>query len=108
MSKAAIHRRRWEAIQEKVCAVCLDQADDGTCGLAGRTCPIERFLPDLAAIASSVESSRMDEYVSAVEATICARCPDQDMLGRCDLRARGQCALNAYLPLVVDVLEEPL
>lgn len=96
----------WDAIRQKVCSVCLDQAHDGTCGLTKRTCAIERHLPRLAEVLSSIDSSRMDEYVAAVEAQICSRCPEQDAQGRCGLRNEGECALYTYLPLVIEAIEE--
>jgi hypothetical protein len=95
----------WEAIRENVCGVCLDQRDDGACGLTRRTCAIERHLPRLAEVLSSVQSSRMDEYEAAVRSQICGTCPEQDPHGHCALRADAECALFAYLPLVLEAVE---
>jgi len=40
------YRIYWDAIQRRACAVCLDAADDGTCGLPrGRTCALPAQLP---------------------------------------------------------------
>jgi hypothetical protein len=96
----------WDAIRRKVCSVCLDQANDGSCGLTRRTCAIESHLPRLAAVLSAIDSPRMDDYVAAVEAQICSRCPQQDAQGSCDLRNEGACALHTYLFLVVEAVEE--
>lgn len=97
----------WSAIQQRACAVCIDAADDGTCGLPrGRACAIETHLPTIVAAILSVHSDRMDDYVAAIEAAVCAQCPHQDSAGRCHLRASGECGLYTYLPLVVDAIEE--
>jgi hypothetical protein len=96
----------WDAIRTKVCSVCLDQADDGNCGLEKRICAIQKYLPAIIEVASSVQSSRMNEYVSAIEAEICARCPDQDPTGRCEQREGGTCALYTYLSLILDTIDE--
>ena len=96
----------WNAIRQKVCSVCLDQANDGSCGLTRRTCAIEKHLPRLAQVLSSIDSPRMDEYVAAVQTQICSQCPEQDAEGRCDLRNAGECALDAYLFLVLEAVEE--
>lgn len=48
----------------------------------------------------------MDDYVTLIEAAICASCPEQDEVGRCLPRDRGACGLYTYLPLVVDPIEE--
>ena len=101
------HRAYWDAILRRVCSVCLDQANDGTCGLGRRrVCAIEAHLPRLVEVLSSIDSPRMDEYVAAVEAEICGRCAQQDSGRKCELRDEGKCALYTYLPLVVEAVEE--
>ena len=101
------YRAYAEAIRRRVCMVCLDSADDGSCGLAkDRVCAIERHLPRLVETLVSIKSGRMDEYVAALESEICGKCREQEADGRCRLRDHGECALAIYLPLVVDAIEE--
>lgn len=95
-----------DAIRRRVCSVCLDQRDDGSCGLSGRTCAIESHLPGLVAALAGIESSRMDEYVAAIEAQVCGNCAVPDAARICQLRQRGDCALYTYLPLVVEAVKE--
>jgi hypothetical protein len=95
----------WEAIQRRVCGVCLDQADDGSCGLSRRTCALQAHLPRLAEVLARVQSTRMEEYEAAVRAEICAHCPEQDAACHCALREQAACALFAYLPLVLEAVE---
>jgi hypothetical protein len=105
--KDETYRAYWDTIRSRVCSVCLDQADDGTCGLGGRRlCAIRAHLPRLVETLSPIDSPRMDEYVAAVEAEICGRCPQQDAEGECELRDEGECALYTYLSLVVEAVEE--
>jgi hypothetical protein len=94
-----------EAIREQVCRVCLDQADDGSCGLSRRTCAIEAHLPRLATVLAGIHSPRMDEYDAAVRAEICPSCAQQDAQGDCPVRDASDCALLTYLPLVLDAIE---
>ena len=97
----------WDAIQQRACAVCLDAADDGSCGLPpGRTCALPAQLPTIVETIVAVRSDRMDEYVAAIESAVCARCPDQDAHGHCGRREGGTCGLYLYLPLIVDAIEE--
>lgn len=97
----------WDAIRRKVCSVCLDQADDGSCGLTkGRICGIEAHLPRVVEAILSIESDRMDEYVDAIRAQVCARCENQDATGYCRYREKGECALDTYLYLVVEAIED--
>jgi len=101
------YSRYWDAIQRRACAVCLDAADDGTFGLPrGRTCALPAQLPTIVTAILGVKSERMDDYVAAIEAAVCARCAQQDAHGRCGLRDEGECGLYTYLPLVVDAIEE--
>jgi hypothetical protein len=95
-----------DAIRQRVCAVCLDSRDDKSCGLTGRTCAVEGHLPDLVRALSSVESSRMEDYAAAIREQVCSACQHQDVNGRCELRDGGDCALDAYLSLVLDAVEE--
>jgi hypothetical protein len=98
--------RYWEAIRRKVCAVCLDVGDDGSCRLSGgRVCGVEEHLPRLVSTLRGVRSNRLDEYVAAVEAEVCVHCR-QDEDRHCALRAGAECALYAYLPLVLEAIEE--
>jgi hypothetical protein len=99
-------REYLEAIRLKVCSVCLDSRDDLSCGLTGRLCAIEAHLPRLVEVLSRIDSPRIDEYVLAVRNEICGGCRDQRADGGCELRASASCALDAYLPLVVDAIEE--
>jgi len=94
-----------EAIRDRVCRVCLDQANDGSCGLSRRTCAIEAHLPRLAPVLASIDSPRMDEYEAAVRAAICPSCPQQEPDGACAVREASDCALLTYLPLVLDAIE---
>ena len=95
-----------DAIQRRVCRVCLDQRDDGRCGLSSRVCVLEAHLPRIVEAILPIESDRMDDYVEAIRAQVCEPCPHQDADGHCELRGDGECALDAYLPLVVDAIEE--
>ena len=95
-----------DAIQRRVCRVCLDQADDGSCGLTRRTCAVEKHRPALVDALVAVQSDRMDEYVAAIEAQVCSQCSEHDPGGACRLRDRGECSLYSFLPLVVEAVEE--
>lgn len=95
-----------DAIRSRVCAVCLDSRDDKSCSLTGRVCAIEQHLPRLVAALSSITSHRMDEYEAAIRADVCSSCANQDAQGSCAQRNNADCALQAYLPLVLDAVED--
>jgi hypothetical protein len=95
-----------EAIQRRVCHVCLDQKDDGSCGLRGRACAIEKHLPDVVRVVTAIDSDHMDDYVAALESQVCGHCAQQDTSGHCGLREKGERALHSYLSLVVDAIQD--
>ena len=94
------------AIQRRVCTVCMDQKDDGSCGLQGRTCAIEQHLPGVVEAVSAIDSDHMDDYVAALESQVCGHCTQQDTSGHCASREKGECALHAYLSLVVEAIQD--
>ncbi len=96
-----------EAIRRRVCAVCLDGADDGTCALAGPpACAIEEHLGRIVDAILDVRSRHDDAYAAAVEARVCTHCAQRDDLGLCRLRRDGRCTVSVYLPLVVEAIDE--
>ncbi|HUL76913.1 MAG TPA: hypothetical protein VL691_06585 [Vicinamibacteria bacterium] len=94
-----------DAIRRRVCAICLDGADDGSCALA-TTCPIDEHLLRLVDAILDVRSRHDDAYSAAVEARVCVHCSHRDALGLCHLRRDGRCAVSVYLPLVIEAVEE--
>jgi hypothetical protein len=93
-----------EAIRRQVCGVCLDSRDDRSCSLTGRVCAIEAHLPGIVGAVLATSSRRMDDYYEAIRAQVCPGC-HQDQQGLCMLRNASDCALETYLPLVVDAIE---
>lgn len=101
------YERYREAVRRRVCAVCLDGRDDGSCGLSEkRSCALEELLPHVVDTIREVRRAHGDAYAAAVEARVCSRCREQDPLGRCALRREGACALSVFLPLVVAAVAE--
>lgn len=99
------YQRYMDAIRRRVCSVCLDQRDDGACGLTGRTCAIEAHLPQIVEAVIAIKSDRMEDYVAAIQAQVCSRCASAAG-PHCELRDRAECSLDAYLSLVIDAVEE--
>lgn len=101
------YRAYRDAIRQRVCAICLDGADDGSCGLGGSVaCAIEEHLPRVVDVIVDVAERRESAYAAAIEARVCSHCTHRDSLGLCHLRRDGRCALAVYLPLIVEAIEE--
>ena len=108
---ATAHEERYrpyrEAIRRRVCSVCLDGAEDGSCRLVGEPlCAIDQNLPALVEAIRDVRAGREAGYAAAIEARVCRHCPRREPEEGCSLRQDGSCALAVYLPLVVEAIEE--
>jgi hypothetical protein len=95
-----------DALRRDVCRTCLDGRGDGACGLASRACPLDEQLPAVIAAIQSIHSSNLDDYTRAVEASVCSNCSNRAAGVPCGLREHADCALIAYLPLVIEAVEE--
>jgi hypothetical protein len=101
------YRAYREALRHRVCAICLDGADNGNCGLEGQAfCAIEQHLHKVVEVVVDVAERRQGAYAAAIEARVCSNCTYRDALGRCHLRRDGRCTLAVYLPLVVEAIQE--
>lgn len=96
-----------EALKRRVCDVCLEQKDDGECGLAdNRMCALDLHLAYIVQAVQSVKSNRIADYAKAIGETVCFNCPNQDEAGHCDFRNNWECALDSFAYLVVEAIEE--
>lgn len=94
-------------VRNRICRVCSDRKVDGSCGLeepAG--CALFRLFPQVARAIQSVESDNLQDYIAAIRRDVCSVCTAQDRDGDCTLRQEVQCALDSYLLLVVEAIEE--
>lgn len=95
-----------EALKERVCGICFDRNDNGTCGLPeGRVCALEGHLPEIVKAVESVHSFDLSPYVEGIRAQVCPNC-SQDESGRCVFRESFDCSVDNFLMLVVDTIED--
>jgi hypothetical protein len=94
-------------VRNRICRVCTSKTVDGGCGLeAPASCALFQLFPQVAKAIQSVTSDDIQQYVDAIRLQVCSVCADQDAAGYCESRQQVQCALDAYLLLVVDAIEE--
>ncbi len=94
-------------IRNRICRVCTDRTVDGECGLEEPArCALFRLFPQVAQAIQTVKSDDITQYIEAIRRNVCSVCADQAADGSCETRQQVQCALDAYLVLVVDVIEE--
>jgi len=94
-------------IRATVCRVCTDRNNDGFCGLEDPgSCALFRLFPQVARAIQTTHSDDIRDYVKAIREQVCSVCRMQDDEGHCETREKVECALDAYLLLVVDAIEE--
>jgi hypothetical protein len=94
-------------IRERICRVCTDRTVEGECGLEDpSSCALFRLFPEVARAVQSVNSNDIRDYIRAIREQVCSVCSEQTSDGECQSRKQVQCALDAYLLLIVDAIEE--
>lgn len=94
-------------VRNRICGVCTERTIDGECGLeTPSSCALFRLFPQVAQAIQSVQSDDIHPYIEAIRRNVCSVCQDQAADGTCETRRQVQCALDAYLLLVVDAIEE--
>ena len=73
---------------------------------APSSCALFRLFPQVAQAIQSVNSDDIQPYIEAIRRNVCSVCTDQEPDGSCETRQQVHCALDAYLLLVVDAIEE--
>jgi len=94
-------------VRDRICGVCSDRTVDGTCGLEEPDeCALFRLFPRVAQAIQSTHSDDIQDYIDAIRRDVCTVCAAQDNEGHCGLREQVRCSLDAYLLLVVEMIEE--
>lgn len=94
-------------VRNRICEVCTERTADGQCGLEeSSSCALFRLFPQVAQAIQSVKSDDIQLYIDAIRRNVCSVCSAQAGDGSCETRLQVQCALDAYLLLVVDAIEE--
>jgi hypothetical protein len=94
-------------VRRQVCKVCSDRKVDDSCGLEDATqCALFRLFPEVAYAIQNTQSDDIRDYVRAIRERVCAICEGQASDGSCKAREEVRCALDAYLLLIVDAIEE--
>lgn len=86
--------------------MCTDRLIDGTCGLTGsRQCAFDKHLQQIVTAIGRVDSPDVQDYIDAIREDVCTVC-EKDQGGPCEHRELADCALDAYLILVIEAIEE--
>jgi hypothetical protein len=94
-------------VRSRICKVCTERMEGGDCGLKEpASCALFHLFPQVAQAIDSVQSDNINDYVAAIRRNVCSVCEAQSLDGSCETRQQVRCALDAYLLLVVDAIED--
>ena len=95
-------------VRDRICRVCSDRTEEGKCGLEEPSaCALFRLFPQVAQAIQSVNSNDINDYIRRHPPECLFRLPRTGgRMAACETRHQVQCALDAYLLLVVDAIEE--
>jgi hypothetical protein len=94
-------------VRNRICKVCTERTVAGECGLEEpASCALFHLFPQVAQAIDSVRSDDINDYVAAIRRNVCSMCEEQASDGSCETRQQVRCALDAYLLLVVDAIED--
>jgi hypothetical protein len=96
-----------QVVHQTICRVCSDRNVDGSCGLEDPgQCALFRLFPQVAQAIQTTHSDDIRDYVKAIRDQVCSTCKQQAADGTYETRENVACALDAYLLLIVDAIEE--
>ncbi len=96
----------WEAVRLQVCRKCIDGDSHGNCRLpGGEFCALQSYFPGVVEVISRTKGSSITTYEEAIRSTICAQCSHRRADNSCKEREALECALDRYLPLIVEKID---
>lgn len=96
-------------LRNAICPTCVRYTASHTCSLVPpRTCSVFKNLDTIVGIVARTHSRSVEPYAEAVRDRVCSACPCEDNHGCCPMRDGIDCALDTYLPIVVDEIEAEL
>jgi len=104
-----LQERVKDRIRDTICRACIYRTAEGGCSLGGEeNCAILDRVDKVMEIVRSIRSPTIDPYVDRLRDVMCAECRMQDERGRCKMRQHGDCALDDYFVLLVELVEQEL
>ena len=95
-------------LREKICPKCVRFTSDHQCSLPPDVeCFLFQNLGKFVDIVRTTHSSSIVPYLDQLRAQVCSTC-HEDQRGSCPFRNQLDCALDTYLPLIVDEIESAL
>jgi len=101
-------RERIEArLRERLAALCEGGAGEAKGDLAQQADPLFRHLDELIRVVEQIKDYSIEPYREMVKKVVCSDCY-MDPEGSCPYRSSVGCALDAYFPIIVAIIEKEL
>ncbi len=82
---------------------------EGACGSSEPGhCSLLTLFPLVAEAVMATDGDNLEAYIDAIHENVCSVCIDQRLDGSCQQRESANCALDAYMPQIIDAIEEAL
>ncbi|MFA3783052.1 hypothetical protein ABRY23_08320 [Melioribacteraceae bacterium 4301-Me] len=94
-----------KAIQQNVCAICVDSNESGHCKLTDKEiCAVEYFLPEIVSVIHNSNTDDLQECYNRLKEIVCVNCRAQTLDGYCYLREDSNCSLDRYFSLIIETI----
>jgi len=93
-------------IRDEICGICDEMGRDGKCQeqIKG-DCTLFHLFPLIAQTIEETTSDDVNDYLRAVREKVCTVCLNEPPGAGCTKRIEARCALDTYLPLIIDAME---
>lgn len=97
-----------KAIQENICAFCVDSNEKGHCTLnAAESCAVQTFLPEIVEVIHSTNENEIEAYRQQLRERVCSKhCRTKTAEGNCHLRDDANCSLDRYWYRIVETIQQ--
>jgi hypothetical protein len=94
-------------VRKRICSICDMRTVEGACGSSEPgQCSLLSLFPLVAEAVMATDGNTLEAYVDAIHENVCSVCIEQRLDGTCRQREARNCALDAYMPQIIDAIEE--
>ena len=105
----SVQERICERVEAEISPNCMHRLPSGVCWKPENfPCPIHNNVDGIIEVVRSVSSNSIEPYVRKLREIVCKKCQMLDEFGECKLRDNLDCCLDAFIVLIVKIVEEEL
>lgn len=94
-------------IRDEICPLCRQDSRSSHCEAGDEPCPLIDHLDQVMEIISGIRDYSLEPYRDKLRQVVCAACASGQG-DVCARRERRDCALDAYFPKIVAIIESEL